>query len=105
MGHDELRGGGEPSDRYAEYGFPMRESTARAIENQLPLFERWPGNKTYWFKPDGSRYRPGETIKLPATAKTLRRMVEAERAAKASGRVAGIDAARIVSTRATSRGR
>lgn len=83
-----------PAIEYAEYGFPMRESTARAIENQLPLFERWPGNKTYWFKPDGSRYRPGETIKLPATAKTLRRMVEAERAAKASGRVAGIDAAR-----------
>src|SRR5689334_363732 len=28
-----------PAIEYAEYGFPMRESTARAIENQLPLFE------------------------------------------------------------------
>ena len=79
---------------YAERGFPMRTSTARAIENELKFFERWPGNKTYWLKPDGSRYKPGETIKLPTTARTLRRMVEAERSAKARGRSAGIIAAR-----------
>ena len=83
-----------PAIDYAERGFPMRRSTARAIENQLKFFERWPDNKTYWLKPDGSRYKPGETIKMPATARTLRRMVEAERAAKASGRAAGISAAR-----------
>ncbi len=80
--------------KYAEDGFPMRSSTARAIENQLEFFERWPGNKTYWLKPDGSLHRPGETIKLPATARTLRRMVEAERRAKSRGRSAGIIAAR-----------
>src|SRR5262245_49895110 len=79
---------------YAERGFPMRNSTARAIQNELKFFERWPGNKTYWLKPDGSIYKPGETIKLPATARTLRRMVEAERSAKARGRAAGIVAAR-----------
>ena len=83
-----------PAIGYAEGGFPMRPSTARAIQNQLPFFERWPGNKTYWLKPDGSLYKPGETIKLPATARTLRRMVEAERGAKARGRSAGIVAAR-----------
>src|SRR5262245_16592822 len=79
---------------YAERGFPMRNSTARAIQNELKFFERWPGNKTYWLKPDGSIYKPGETIKLPATARTLRRMVEAERGAKTRGRAAGIVAAR-----------
>jgi gamma-glutamyltranspeptidase/glutathione hydrolase len=79
---------------YAERGFPMRSSTARAIQNQLKFFERWPGNKTYWLKPDGSLYKPGETIKLPATARTLRRMVEAERGAKTRGRRPGIIAAR-----------
>lgn len=83
-----------PAIAYAEHGFPMRSSTARAIQNQLPFFERWPGNKTYWLKPDGSLYTPGETIKLPATARTLRRMVDAERGAKARGRAAGIIAAR-----------
>jgi gamma-glutamyltranspeptidase/glutathione hydrolase len=79
---------------YAAGGFPMRQSTARAVQNQSKFFERWPGNKTYWLKPDGSAYRPGETIKLPALARTLGRMVDAERAAKAQGRAAGIVAAR-----------
>ena len=83
-----------PAIEYAERGFPMRPSTARAIQNQLKFFERWPGNKTYWLKPDGAPYKPGETITLPATARTLRRMVEAERGAKARGRAAGIIAAR-----------
>ena len=83
-----------PAIGYAERGFPMRNSTARAIQNELKFFERWPGNKTYWLKPDGSIYKPGETIKLPATARTLRRMVEAERGAKTRGRAAGIVAAR-----------
>ena len=83
-----------PAIGYAERGFPMRPSTARAIQNQLKFFERWPGNKTYWLKSDGSAYKPGETIKLPTTARTLRRMVDAERGAKAKGRSAGIIAAR-----------
>ena len=83
-----------PAIGYAEHGFPMRPSTARAILNELKFFERWPGNKTYWLKSDGTLYKPGETIKLPATARTLRRMVEAERAAKRRGRSAGIIAAR-----------
>jgi gamma-glutamyltranspeptidase/glutathione hydrolase len=83
-----------PAIAYAERGFPMRPSTARAIRNQLEFFEKWPANKAYWLKPDGSAYMAGETIKLATTARTLRRMVEAERSAKARGRVAGIVAAR-----------
>ena len=79
---------------YAENGFPMRNSTAQAIQRQLKFFEAWPDNQKYWLKPDGSQYKPGETIKLPALARTLRRMVEAERAAKSKGRNAGIVAAR-----------
>ncbi len=34
-----------PAIEYAERGFPLRESTARAIQNQLKLFDRWPDNK------------------------------------------------------------
>ena len=83
-----------PGLAYAENGFPMRASTAAAIERQLKFFENWPANKAYWLKPDGSQYRPGETIKLPTLARTLHRMVDAERAAKAKGRAAGIGAAR-----------
>ena len=79
---------------YAEGGFPLRSSTARAIRNQRAFFEKWPGNKATWLKADGSEYPAGATIKLPALARTLTRMVDAERGAKARGRVAGIVAAR-----------
>ena len=83
-----------PGIAYAEHGFPMRNSTASAIRRQRKFFEQWPSNKAYWLKPDGTEYRPGETIKLPSLARTLKRMVEAERAAKGRGRAAGIVAAR-----------
>src|SRR5687767_7180220 len=83
-----------PGIAYAEHGFPMRNSTARSIRGQRKFFESWPDNKTYWLKADGSEYKPGETIKLPALARTLQRMVEAERGAKGRGRAAGVVAAR-----------
>ena len=83
-----------PAVEYAEKGFPLRTSTARAIENQKPLFDKWPDNQKYWYKPDGSYYKAGDTIRLPTLARTLKRMVEAERAAKGKGRAAGIVAAR-----------
>lgn len=83
-----------PGIGYAENGFPMRTSTAQAIQRQLKFFEGWPGNKKYWLKADGSQYQPGETIKLPSLARTLHRMVDAERAAKGKGRSAAILAAR-----------
>jgi gamma-glutamyltranspeptidase/glutathione hydrolase len=79
---------------YAEKGFPMRPSTARTIRNELKFFEAWPDNQKYWLKPDGTTYAAGETIKLPTLARTLTRMVAAERAAKSKGRQAGILAAR-----------
>ena len=83
-----------PGIAYAENGFPMRNSTAQAIQRQLKFFEGWPDNGKFWLKPDGSTYKPGETIKLPTLARTLHRMVDAERAAKGQGRAAGIAAAR-----------
>jgi gamma-glutamyltranspeptidase / glutathione hydrolase len=79
---------------YAEQGFPLRPRTAQAIERNLKFFQDWRENQTYWLKPDGSTYRPGETIKLPTLARTLTQMVEAERANKSEGRAAGITAAR-----------
>src|SRR5215468_2363541 len=79
---------------YASNGFPLRPRTATSIEGNLKFFQKWPDNQRYWLKPDGSMYKPGETIKLPTLARTLTRMVDAERAAKSKGRAAGIIAAR-----------
>jgi gamma-glutamyltranspeptidase/glutathione hydrolase len=83
-----------PAIEYAEKGFPLRQSTADTIRRQLKFIQKWPDNQKYWLKPDGSMYKPGETIKLPTLARTLHRMVEAERAAKSKGRAVGIAAAR-----------
>ena len=79
---------------YAQNGFPLRPLTSTAIEKNLKFLQTWPDNRAMWLKADGSAYGPGETIKLPALANTLKRMVDAEKAAGAKGRTAGIVAAR-----------
>ena len=79
---------------YAEHGFPLRPRTARSIEQNLEFFEQWPENRRYWLKADGSLYKPGETIKLPTLANTLKKMVEAEQASAHLGRTRAITAAR-----------
>jgi gamma-glutamyltranspeptidase/glutathione hydrolase len=83
-----------PAIDYAEKGFPIRPSTVNTIRRQQTFINKWPANKAYWYKADGAAYNAGETIKLPTLARTLRRMVEAERGAKKRGRAAGIAAAR-----------
>lgn len=79
---------------YAERGFPLRPRTASAIRNQIKFIEQWPENRAYWLKADGSQYKPGDTLKFPTLADTLKRMVAAEREAKSKGRSSGIVAAR-----------
>ena len=83
-----------PAIEYAERGFPIRQSTVRTIQSQLQFFQSWPDNQKYWLKADGSQYQAGETIKLPTLARTLKRMVAAERATKPRRRAAGVVAAR-----------
>jgi gamma-glutamyltranspeptidase/glutathione hydrolase len=79
---------------HAERGFPLRPRTTQSIEANLKFVQSWPDNRRMWLKPDGSTYKPGETIRLPALARTLTRMVQAERAASRKGRAAAIAAAR-----------
>ena len=79
---------------YAERGFPLRPRTAARIKDQLKFIEQWPENRAYWLKADGTLYAPGDTLKFPTLANTVKRMVEAERANKDKGRNPGIVAAR-----------
>jgi gamma-glutamyltranspeptidase/glutathione hydrolase len=79
---------------YAEKGFPLRPRTTGAIDANIKFIESWPDNKRMWRKADGSAYKAGETITFPDLARTLRRMVQSERAAVKKGRAAGIVAAR-----------
>lgn len=80
--------------QYARDGFPLRQSTADTIRRQREFMRKWPDNERTWLKPDGSFHAAGDTVTLPDLARTLTRMIEAERAAKAKGRAAGIVAAR-----------
>ncbi len=79
---------------YAEVGFPLRSRTVSTIYREIDFINRWPANRAYWTRPDGSMYASGEIIRLPTLANTLNRMVEAERQQSANGREAGIAAAR-----------
>jgi len=79
---------------YARDGFPLRPRTARAITGQRRFIDQWPSNQKTWLKPDGTHYEAGDTITLPDLAVTLQKLVDAERAALASGRTAAIVAAR-----------
>ncbi len=79
---------------YAQGGFPLRQSTAAGVKRQREFFAQWPGNQRFWYKADGAPHEAGDTIKMPTLARTLTRMVEAERTAKRKGRAAGIVAAR-----------
>ncbi len=79
---------------YAELGFPLRSRTAFAIQRERDFINQWPDNRRYWHRADGSLYAPGETMRLPALANTLKKMVEAERESLSQGREAAIVAAR-----------
>ena len=79
---------------YAEEGFALRPRTANAIRRDIDFINAWPFNRVMWLKPDGSFYEAGETIRFPDMARTLKRMVQAERLAARNGRISGIIAAR-----------
>jgi len=80
--------------QYAEQGFPLRPRTVNSIRGNLEFFKAWPDNQRYWLKADGAMYVPGETIKLPTLASTLKKMVEAERKKGKRNRAKGVVAAR-----------
>ena len=80
--------------QYAEQGFALRPRTVNSIRGNLEFFKSWPENEHYWLKADGSMYLPGETIKLPTLASTLKKMVEAERKVGKKDRAKGVAAAR-----------
>ena len=80
--------------QYAEHGFPLRPRTANSIRSNLEFMKSWPDNQRYWLKADNALYTPGEIIKLPPLASTLKKMVDAERKAGKRNRAKGVVAAR-----------
>jgi len=78
----------DPAIRMAE-GYPMDRETANSIEKHKDRIKSWPyAREVFLTHPGGEREAPeaGELFRQPDLAATLRKLVEAERAALASGK-------------------
>ncbi|MGH9866595.1 MAG: gamma-glutamyltransferase family protein [Candidatus Polarisedimenticolia bacterium] len=83
-----------PAIEHAD-GFPMGDFLSGVIAQRADAIRELPGGAEV-FLPQGRPPRPGELFRQPALARTLRAMVEVERAAlkKGASRQAAIDAVR-----------
>jgi gamma-glutamyltranspeptidase/glutathione hydrolase len=77
-----------PAIELAERGVPM----GRTLNSQA--LRKYPTSARLFAPPDGRQWRDGQIWKNPDLARTLRRLVEAEKEASSKGREAGLKAAR-----------
>jgi gamma-glutamyltranspeptidase/glutathione hydrolase len=78
----------EPSITLAE-GYPMERQTADNIEEEKKWIKQWPDSRRLFLVHEGQMREgphPGEIFRQPDLAATLRKLVEAERAARAAGK-------------------
>jgi gamma-glutamyltranspeptidase/glutathione hydrolase len=75
----------EPAIQLAD-GFPIEAQLVRQIVNQRKRLEQWPDTKRVMFPNAGEPPEAGQVFRQPDLAATLRKLVEAERQAKAAGR-------------------
>ncbi len=74
-----------PAIAYARDGHPLEASVAQAIRLSREDFERFP-TSVRMFLPEGRLPEAGELFKMPDLARTLRKAVEAETAARREGK-------------------
>ena len=61
-----------PAIRLAEEGFPVPADVHDALRTYQDRLTLYPGTRAHFYKPDGSPYARGETLRQPALARTLR---------------------------------
>jgi gamma-glutamyltranspeptidase / glutathione hydrolase len=84
----------QPAIDLAENGFPLSEPRARMIvSTQAQKILKYPSTLKI-YKPNGEAPKAGDIFKNPDLARTLKKLVEAERATKAQGRHEALKAAR-----------
>ena len=81
-----------PAIELAEEGFPIGDQFARAIAASRKLAKYPSSVKVYY--PDGKPPKPGDIFRNPDLARTLKKLVEAEKAGAAKGRSEALRAAR-----------
>jgi gamma-glutamyltranspeptidase / glutathione hydrolase len=82
----------QPAIDLAENGFPLSEARARMIASTQKILKYPSTTKIY--KPNGEAPKAGEIFKNPDLARTLKKLVEAEKTNKAKGRHEALKAAR-----------
>ncbi len=82
-----------PALRYAEHGFPVTPVLHEFLANFASIYSRWPSSAAV-FMPHGRVPRVGEIFVQKDLANTLKKMVAVEKDGAATGREAGIRAAR-----------
>ena len=82
----------QPAIEVAENGFPIGERMAGAIAGSRKL-KKYPTSAKLYF-PGGEAPKPGDIFRNPDLARTLRKLVEAEKAAAGKGRHEALKAAR-----------
>ena len=82
----------QPAIQLAEDGFPLSEKLARAIANTRKI-RQYPSTMRVYM-PSGQAPQAGEIFKNVDLAKTLRKLIEAEKAAASKGRKEALKAAR-----------
>jgi gamma-glutamyltranspeptidase/glutathione hydrolase len=75
----------QPAIEYAENGHPIEPSIVRAIEGRKEFFQKYPSSAAV-FLPGGRVPKAGEMFRYPDYGRTLRRLVDAEKAALAQGK-------------------
>src|SRR5688500_10007783 len=74
-----------PSIEMAEKGYPIEEQAVRAIERESKRIKEWPYSTAVMLPRDGEAPRPGEMFRQADLAATLRKLVDAEKAARKRG--------------------
>jgi len=82
----------QPAIEMAENGFPIGERMAGAIATSRKL-KKYPSSVKVYF-PNGAAPKPGDVFRNPDLARTLRKLVDAEKESAAKGRHEALKAAR-----------
>lgn len=61
-----------PAIALAENGIEVTAGLSESLEALSDRMQKWPSTKKIFFKPDGSAYQPGERLKQPELAKSLK---------------------------------
>jgi gamma-glutamyltranspeptidase/glutathione hydrolase len=70
-------------------GYPMEDETANSIERNKAWIKQWPYSRALFLTHPGEAREapePGEIFRQPDLAATLRKLIEAERSARAAGK-------------------